>query len=267
MNQLNSPIEIYQLLEKTNCKECNEATCIAFAFTVFKGQKQLDECPYLSNEIAQKHKTSFVNQTSIEQIMDEKIAEYKIKIADLDLRTAAERLGATFENGKLTIKCFGKKFSFDNRGNIQTEIHINYWVTKPLLDYIINGTGIPVSGNWVSFRDLKNGKPWYRLFDRKCKKPFKKIADTYTDFFHDILHIFNGKQVENHYHSDISLVLYPLPRIPILICYWKPEDDLESDLNIFFDSTATENLNIESLYMLSTGLAMMFEKISLRHSG
>ena len=93
----------------------------------------------------------------------------------------------------------------------------------------------------------------------------KKVADTYTDLFNDMLHIFNGRQVEDHYQSDISLVLHPLPLVPILICYWKPEDGLESSLNMFFDSTAEDNLNIESIYALGTGLVRMFEKIALTH--
>jgi len=45
----------------------------------------------------------------------------------------------------------------------------------------------------------------------------------------------------------------------------KPEDGFESDLNIFFDATATENLSIESIFALGTGLARMFEKIAFRH--
>jgi hypothetical protein len=60
-------------------------------------------------------------------------------------------------------------------------------------------------------------------------------------------------------------VLHPLPKVPILICYWKPEDDLDSDLNLFFDSTAEENLNIESIYTLGAGLVIMLEKLALRH--
>mgnify|MGYP001828996927 FL=1 len=53
--------------------------------------------------------------------------------------------------------------------------------------------------------------------------------------------------------------------MPLLICYWRPEDDLASDLNIFFDSNAEEILNIESIYTLGTGLVIMFEKLALRH--
>lgn len=80
-----------------------------------------------------------------------------------------------------------------------------------------------------------------------------------------MIYIFNGKEVERHYDSDISLVLYLLPRVPILICYWKPEDGLESDLNFFFDSTADKNLDIKFLYGRVAGLVTMLEKITLRH--
>jgi hypothetical protein len=93
------------------------------------------------------------------------------------------------------------------------------------------------------------------------------VADTYTGLFEDMLNIFNGKQVEKHYASDISLVLHPLPYVPLLICYWKPEDGMESDLTLFFDSTAQDNLPIESIYALGTGLVRMFEKIALHHGG
>ena len=88
----------------------------------------------------------------------------------------------------------------------------------------------------------------------------------HTDLFEDMIRVFNGKQVENHYGSDVSLVLRPLPKVPILICYSKPEDGFESNLNVFFDSTAEDHLNIESIYLLAVGLVRMFEKIALRHS-
>jgi hypothetical protein len=55
--------------------------------------------------------------------------------------------------------------------------------------------------------------------------------------------------------------------VPLLICYWKPEEGLASELNLFFDATAEENLNIDSIFALGTGLMMMFEKIALRHGG
>ena len=36
-------------------------------------------------------------------------------------------------------------------------------------------------------------------------------------------------------------------------------------LYIYFDSTSDDNLDIESIYTLNEGLALMFKKIALRH--
>jgi len=265
MDPFKNTMEIFKLLDKSNCRKCNKPTCLAFAAAVFQGQKRLDECPQLDRAIADRYGGVDDNQMPLEQMQYESIEHLKKKIAKIDLSASAQRLGEKFSNEKLTIKCLGKDFSVDTNGNISTDIHVHSWIAVPALTYILEGAGTPVSGTWVPFRELEGGKTWYRLFAQRCEKPLKKVADTYTDLFEDMIHLFNGRQVEKHYRSDISLVLHPLPKVPLLICYWKPEDDLESDLNIFFDSKVEENLNIESIYTLATGLVIMFEKLALRH--
>jgi len=45
-----SGIEIYKLLPQTNCKECGDPTCLAFAMKLAAGKTELALCPYLSEE-------------------------------------------------------------------------------------------------------------------------------------------------------------------------------------------------------------------------
>ena len=46
-----SPIDIYKLLPKTNCKECGEENCMAFATKIVNREVQLDQCaPLLKKE-------------------------------------------------------------------------------------------------------------------------------------------------------------------------------------------------------------------------
>ena len=44
------PLQINQLLPRTNCKECGCLTCIAFAFGLISREKNVDDCPYLQTE-------------------------------------------------------------------------------------------------------------------------------------------------------------------------------------------------------------------------
>jgi len=43
-------IQIFKLLPKTNCKECGEPTCLAFAMKLATGKAELTLCPYISEE-------------------------------------------------------------------------------------------------------------------------------------------------------------------------------------------------------------------------
>ncbi len=44
-----SAFQIYNLLPKTNCKECGEASCMAFATKLITTERKIEECPYLED--------------------------------------------------------------------------------------------------------------------------------------------------------------------------------------------------------------------------
>jgi len=266
MEQLQSPVDILKLLPRTNCRDCHEATCLAFAAAVFKGQRQLSECPYLEADVLTRYSgPEQINGVNSQSDQEELLKGLQQQIRSLDLESAAKRTGGTLNNGRLTIRVLGKEVSIDTDGNFFSDIHIHGWVTVPMMVYILEGQGKPLTGSWLPFRELPHGKDWQRFFEHRCEKPLKKVADLYTDLFADMLHIFQGKQIDNLYGSDISLVLYPLPKLPILICYWRPEDGMESSIHLFFDSSAEDNLKVDAIYLLCTGLVIMFEKIALTH--
>ena len=265
MAEFKNVMEIFQLLNKSNCKKCNEPTCLAFAAAVFKGQKKLAECPFLSEDILTKYATKAPPNSAIEQDIEKKIARLKKEVSAVDFAAATDRLGADLNGGKLAIRCLGKLFYVSPNGDITSDTHVHPWVTIPILNYILHCKKDPTNTQWTALRALKNGAAYAPLFENRCEKPIKKIADTHTSFFEDLIRLFNGKPGGQYEGCDISLVLNPLPKVPILICYWKPEDGLDSTLHIFFDKTAEENLNIESVYILGAGITRMIEKLTSRH--
>jgi len=258
-------IDIYKLLPKTNCKECRANSCFAFAALVFKGDREIDECPYVDKTQTGLLKGSKKRVASTDSDQDNLLNSLRKKVSELNLESRAIPTGGIFSNNRLTVKVMGKDFTMDSTGKFFTDIHINPWIAFPFMDYVLNSRGVKPTGTWVPFRELSGGKDRYRLFEQRCEKPLKKLADTFPNLFQDIMELFNGKEVENHYKSDISLVLHPFPLMPMLICYWKPDGKMESELNLFFDITAEENLNIHEISTLATGIVTMFEKIVLKH--
>ncbi|MBW2623779.1 MAG: DUF3786 domain-containing protein, partial [Deltaproteobacteria bacterium] len=239
----NTPIQILRILDKSNCRKCGEKTCLAFALAVFKGQKKIEACPKLDSRTIEEYSKKLQKQKTIMPDGVEYLTRLGKEIVNVDLTEAAKRIGGRVSGDKLTLKVLGKDFSVDTNGNLFSEIHINPWVATPFLFYILYGKGLPVLNHWVSFRELKDGRDHYPIFKKRCEDVLKEVADTYPGLFDDIIHIFSGKPVARQFESDISVVLHPLPKVPMMICYWLPVDGLDSSLNVFFDLTADKNLD------------------------
>ncbi len=266
MSRITTPLQVYKFLPKTNCGQCGIATCLAFAAAVIKQEKRLSECPHLDKDTLARYEGMIDRPVSIEGVREEQLKELKKAIKTIDLPSRAALLGGRSTGETLVIRCLGKDFEIDGNGNVVSQCHTHAWFTLPLLDYVLHSGGEAIAGRWVPFRELEKGGTWNPLFEQRCEKPLKQIADAYNDLFEDLVRMFSGASSFNNFNSDISVVLYPLPKVPVLICYWKPEDDIESKLHVFFDDTAEKNLPVESLFTLGTGIVRMLEKIMHRHT-
>ncbi len=52
------PFDVYALLPQTNCRQCGEATCMAFGFALLEARRRVDECvPLRSRESEIPHAT------------------------------------------------------------------------------------------------------------------------------------------------------------------------------------------------------------------
>lgn len=265
MAQVRNPLEIYSLLPKTNCGRCYLPSCLAFAAAVVKGEKKATDCPYLEKSAAAKFGPDSGMRDPDELKRQEKVRELQDKVAGLDLAAIAEKLGGEMAGDCLRVKSLGKSFLIDRQGKVSSECHTHSGLTIPLLSYIVESEGTDPAGDWVPFRELRDGAPMAPLFASKGEQGLKKLVDAHTDLLELLIDLFSGQRQEPGFSADISVVLYPLPKLPVLIGYWKAEDDMESDLNIFFDSTAGDHLEIRSIYGLAVGLVMMFEKIARKH--
>jgi hypothetical protein len=267
MTRFKTPLEIYALLPKKNCGECGIATCLAFAAAVLKGEKQPSDCPLLDQAALAKLGGAISRQINLESIRDEQLKELKQKIANQDIVSRVRQLGAASNGKSITIRCLGKDFEVDGQGAVASQCHTHAWFSLPLLDYILHCEGAESTGKWVPFRELPKGKTWNPLFEQRCEKPLKRIADSHNDLFESLVSMFSGTSASRVFNSDVSVILFPLPRVPMLVCYWRPEEGMESQLHLFFDETVERNLSVESLFTMATGIVRMLERIMYRHTG
>lgn len=258
-------MEIFKLLDRSNCQACGEKTCLAFAAAVFQGRRPIGDCPRLDSQMEGLYADFTDAPEPSENGQEVYLEKLKNEIASLDLAEAARRTGGRLVNGRLTLKICGRDFGVDDRGRIYADIHVNPWVAAPFLGYVLYGKGADPGNLWVPFRELPGGRERAALFEKRCEEPMKRLADTLPDFFSDIVHMFSGRRVDALFAADISVILEPLPKVPLMICYWKPDEGMASSLNLFFDESAVDNLGIGDIFSLGAGLSQMFTKLALRH--
>ena len=262
---MNNPLELYKLLNKSNCKKCMLPSCMAFAVAVIQGQKKISDCSDLDPAIADALSDQVTVRKNFEDEQRERLAILKKEIAGIDFAAVAAKLGAKVVNGKLAVNCLGKDFIIDKTGEMTSECHNNLWVLGPLLSYVIYGRGRELSGQWIPFNELEGAADWSRYFSHRCKEELRQLADAHTDLFFEILDLFGAKPIPGM-DADRSLVIYPLPKVPFVINYWEPEQGFSSKLNILFDRKASDNLNVRSINVLGRGLVEMFRALIVRHT-
>jgi len=268
MDKVTNPLDIYKHLPKTNCGDCGKTTCLAFANAVVQGMAVVRECPRISRAAAGMVEGNIGERQSIEREQEKEMARLKAEVAASEMGVLASRLGLGMVEGRLALKSLGRDFFVDGSGNVVSECHAAIpWLAIPMLGYILKGGGVEPAGKWAEIGELEDGARWSRLFARRCELDMKELADAHPDLFGDLTNIFSGGMDESFMDADVSLVLYPLPKLPVLICYWSEVEGFESKLRVYFDRTATDNLDVSAIYTLGVGLVIMFGKIAERHGG
>ncbi|MFH1138859.1 MAG: DUF3786 domain-containing protein [Pseudomonadota bacterium] len=267
MTILKTPMDVLRLVERSNCRLCGQPTCLAFAAAVIKGQKQLAECPKVDPETAGLTAAPAPRSSEPDNDIEKALKTLRARARQIDIPTRAARLGLPIVRNRLAIPVLGKKVYLDEKGELSADIHLHAWLSLPIYKFVLDSTGVPVTNKWVSLRELKKGPSWLGLFQRRCEEPLKALIEKDPDLFADMISIFNGRPSGGDSDADYAVILDPLPRTPLMLAYWKPEDGIESNLKILFDSTVEENLDIESIYAVAAGLTHMFEKILPKHFG
>nr|MBF0222406.1 DUF3786 domain-containing protein [Desulfobulbaceae bacterium] len=263
---MNNPYDIYKILNKSNCRQCLLPSCMAFAVALVQGGKKPKDCPYLTSEsiaLLNCHESPETLETDQEKIL----TTLKDEVAKTDLSATAARLNTQFVDDKIGISCLGKTFWIDGLGRLSSECHTNHWVYLPLLHYILHSKGKKPQDNWVNFGGLKGAtKAWAQYFSHRCEDALRQLADAHPELLFEILDIFGAKKKKNITNADYCLVIEPLPNVLLMINYWPPEDDFNSQLTLLFDTSTQDNLDLDSLYLISRGLVEMFRELLVKHS-
>jgi hypothetical protein len=247
-------IELYKKLPKKNCGQCRQKKCMPFALFLIKGEAELSDCPYLTENEINELKKLIVHSDWREDL----ILRLKEEVREVDFSEVAGHIGAGLKDGALILRCMGREFMVDVSGEVTTKGFITPWIKILLLHYIKTGGRAELSGRWVSFSELKSGMVKALSFTRDCEDPLKEMFD--RDLQKVALMLGRlGAEIRDDFPTKHAWHLQLLPKIPVAILYWPADSEFGSKAKVLFDSTADNFLDVESLIFLLEGLVYNIE--------
>ncbi len=264
--QIKTPLDLYKLLDKSNCRQCMLPSCMAFAVAVIQGDKLLSDCPRLDPAMVAELQHGVAPKTFLADDQQEIVRELQQRVAQQDFVEVAKRIDAVVIDDRLAVHCLGNDFLVDRTGKMTSACHLIPWVLLPLLNYILHCEGREPQGDWVGMTELHDSAQWGHYFSHRCEEPFRQLTDAHPDLVFEILQLFQAMPTDTDSSADFSAVIRPLPLVPVLINYWQAEEEFPSKLNILFDLSAEKNIPAEALYMLIRGIVEMLRQLIVRHS-
>ncbi|MFZ5884765.1 MAG: DUF3786 domain-containing protein [Chloroflexota bacterium] len=191
--------------------------------------------------------------------LTERLQEMKstLRVQDPSLvavRSACSWLTLGPNRGELRIPLFGEVCLFPFPELTGYDHHDNPlpdFQQALLLYYLVTADGMPVSGRWVSFADLPDGRMYNAAFQSYSGDAIAKKFGLNLDAFKRTCAHKGGKSVEI---ASASFVFQALPCVPLLVTFWLGDEDFPSSCKILFDESASHYLPIDACAILGSML-------------
>jgi hypothetical protein len=253
-------LEVLKKLPRTNCGECGQPTCLAFATRVIKEGEELNQCPYLApaaGELAAAVKTQ--QEAGVGRRRESVAISLDVlqaKVAPLDFAALAAGLGAAYGEAEgrpyLALAYFGYCLQvFKDELRYPPEAPVDPWDAILLYNYIASqGDAVP-TGTWIAYNSLPNSVSKAKTLARLEAKLAAHFAGQDAALRDRAVQI-GGELTTVGEDADVQAIFLPLPRVPILLLYWdaEPGEGFGAQARVLFDATVATYLDLESLLFL-----------------
>lgn len=253
-------MDVLKSLPRTNCGDCGQPTCLAFATRVIKEGEDLTRCPHLTAAAAPLREAVRAQQAAGVGRRRESIAisleVLQEKVAPLDFAALAQGLGAGCgeEAGRpyLALPYFGDCLQvFKDELRYPPGALADPWDAILLYNYIASrGTAAP-SGQWIAYNSLPNSVSKAKTLARLEKKLAEHFRGR-AALLKKRAAALGGEPVQVGEDADVQVVFAPLPRVPLLLLFWDAEaaEGFDAQARFLFDATVVHFLDLESMLFL-----------------
>lgn len=109
--------------------------------------------------------------------------------------------------------------------------------------------GAALKGDWVSFEQLKDARPFGPAFRKGNLAPFAATFSGYAPRLEQALMAFGGRKLPT---GDVGYQIHAFPCIPMQVLFWEGDDEFPAQCNLLFDRSATDFIHVESIVSIAS---------------
>jgi hypothetical protein len=117
--------------------------------------------------------------------------------------------------------------------------------------YFHTSDGAPLTGQWVSFAELPDGRLYNPAYQGYSGDALVKTFGLDVEAFKTTSENSGGVATLT---GDAAYIFYALPRLPMLVSYWCGDEDFPSSCKILFDRSASHYLPTDVCAILGSML-------------
>jgi hypothetical protein len=188
------------------------------------------------------------------------------QLRNSDLAERCAKSGAVFEKsggGEGLIKPLFLNQTCEIRtprmeiGYAGSEEEVPIWAKILIIHYLNRSNGLPLSRQWVTFRQVPGGSSYYPAYVERALNPLVKTFGSNPKLLIDAARPFGGWEVKQ---GDAGVIIPAFSHLLLTFIIWKGDEEFPLEANILFDSTITENLSTEDVEVLCQMVALKMKK-------
>jgi hypothetical protein len=254
-------MELLKTLPRTNCGDCGQATCLAFATQVIKEGEDLNKCPHLTVAQADLGQAVRAQQQAGVGRRRESLAisleVLQAKVAPLDFAALAPGLGATYGEAAgrpyLSLPYFGFCLQvFKDELRYPPGALADPWDAILLYNYIASQGQAPLTGQWVAYNSLPNSVSKTKTLNRLEQKLADHFIGKSAQLKERVKQLGGEMVAVGGEDADVQAAFLPLPRVPLLLLFWdaEAEEGFAPQARFLFDASVTTYLDLEAILFL-----------------
>lgn len=212
------------------------------------------------------HRAEAMTQPEESSPLAERVQSLKVQLKDANPVELAGRTGCAFHSlatgsGEFRFYLWGRPVSLtypdfrlleEETREVSPRTELPTFLQALVLYYFSTCDGAPVSGRWISFTELPDGRFYTRAFQGYTGQEIVRAFQDDLESFDKAAERLEGKPFDL---GSAAYAFQVLPHVPISVVYWQGDEDFPSTCQILFDAAVSHHLPTDACAIMGSTLS------------